>query len=127
MSKLERRKALGLWLKNRREKLNITQSTLAQNLGYENAQIISNIERGVTAIPQTRVSEFAIVLKCNPTEMNLRVIASSFKEEEAIRAADLALKYFPLIQAMEASEHSTRDQLLNYAYNKLEVDRKKIE
>jgi len=41
-----------------RSKKALTQSELAKKLGFNSAQLISNIERGVQAFPVRRIKEF---------------------------------------------------------------------
>ncbi|MFK8139207.1 MAG: helix-turn-helix domain-containing protein [Bdellovibrionales bacterium] len=112
-NRLEKRKALGQWIKEKRETVRLTQAGLAKALGYDNAQIISNIERGVSAIPQKRISDFAKFLKCEPMELDFRVISSSAREEGATLASTLALKYFPVLRAIDEASPEVKLALLN--------------
>ncbi len=121
MDRSERRKELGKWIKDRREQINMTQASLARNLGYDNAQIISNIERGVSAIPQKRIPDFAEALKSDPVELNFRVLSSSIKDQGTSKASDLALKYFPILQALESAENQKKDEILSFVKNKLDI------
>ncbi len=123
MSKAERRKLLGLWIKYRREDLKMTQAGLAKALGYDNAQIISNIERGVSAIPQKRVADFSSALQCDNLELNLRVLSSSLKDAETAKAADLALKYFAFLRILDQAPEKDREAILDYSMAKLNVKR----
>lgn len=123
MSKSERRKLLGLWIKYRREDLKMTQAGLAKELGYDNAQIISNIERGVSAIPQKRVADFSKVLQCDHLELNLRVLSSSLKDAETAKAADLALKYFPFLRAIDQANESDREAIISFSVSKLNLSK----
>lgn len=109
MSKVERRKALGNWLKIRREQAGLTQSALASALHYDNAQIISNIERGVSAIPQKRINDFAKALGTDSMELNFRVLASNVTDSVAAQAADLALEHFPLLLALNKLDQNQRN------------------
>lgn len=47
---------------NRRKELGLTQKQLADKLGYQSAQYISNIERGTTNVTPAMVQAFAIAL-----------------------------------------------------------------
>ncbi len=44
-------KQLGEYLRRKREALSLTQSEVAQKLGYGSPQFISNIERGISNVP----------------------------------------------------------------------------
>lgn len=44
-------KKLGEYLRRKREALGLTQSEVAQKLGYGSPQFISNIERGISNVP----------------------------------------------------------------------------
>jgi len=44
-------KKLGEYLRRKREALSLTQSEVAQRLGYGSPQFISNIERGISNVP----------------------------------------------------------------------------
>ena len=63
----EARKALAQYLKSRREALDMTQNQLAKILGYSSAQIVSNWERGVIAVPFVMVKKLVRILDldCN--------------------------------------------------------------
>ena len=93
-----RRVVFGKWLKGRRESLRLTQLELAKCLSYENPQIISNIERGFSALPSARVCEFAHALKCSSLEMELRRVHSSTKDEGSVVALETAITAVPLME-----------------------------
>ena len=126
MSKLERRKQLGKWLKEMRERSALTQSDLAKSLGYDNAQIISNIERGVSAIPQKRIRDFATHLKCDPMELDFRVLSSSVRDSGASEASDLALKYSPLINAIDKAGDNKRSEISEFISRTLDIPVDKV-
>lgn len=126
MNKLERRKALGKWLKVKREEVKLTQAGLAKALGYDNAQIISNIERGVSAIPQKRIPDFAQSLKCEPMELDFRVLSSSVRDEGASKASELALKFFPFLNALNHASPEQVDQIISSAASTLGKDARAI-
>lgn len=48
-----RRKRLGKMLKVFRQQLDLSQKELATEMGYKNAQYISNIERGLCNVPDS--------------------------------------------------------------------------
>lgn len=126
MSKLERRKQLGRWLKQMREEAGLTQADLAKALGYDNAQIISNIERGVSAIPQKRIKDFAQHLKCEPMELDFRVLSSSVRDAGASKASDLALRYFPLLTAIDRADDNLRGEITDYISRTLNIPHEKV-
>jgi transcriptional regulator with XRE-family HTH domain len=98
MERRLRRKNFGEWLKATRESAGLTQAELAALLSYENPQIISNIERGVSALPTRRIADFAKALRCEAVELEFRWLASSVRNEETARACALALKYLPAMR-----------------------------
>ena len=127
MSKLERRKELGKWIKEMREKAGKTQSDLARSLGYDNAQIISNIERGVSAIPQKRISEFARQLGCEAMELDFRVLSTSVRDSAASQASELALRYFPLIKAIDKATANKKTEITQFISETLEIPIEKVQ
>jgi transcriptional regulator with XRE-family HTH domain len=48
---------------------NLTQETLSEIIGYQNAQFISNVERGLCTVPAKRISKLCEVLKIEPHEV----------------------------------------------------------
>lgn len=114
MERKDRRKSFGEWLKMTREKAGLTQAELAAALSYENPQIISNIERGVSALPTRRITDFARALKCEAVELEFRWLASSVRNDETARACALALKYLPAMKVFD--EKAVNDlQALHFA------------
>lgn len=109
-----------------REDASLTQADLAKALGYDNAQIISNIERGVSAIPQKRIKDFAHHLKCEPMELDFRVLSSSVRDSGASKASDLALRYFPLLTAIDRADETKRDEIANYISRALNLPKEKV-
>lgn len=93
-----RRVSFGKWLKEKRESVCLTQLDLARVLKYENPQIISNIERGFSALPSARVCDFATALKCSSLEMELRRVHSSSKDEASVAALEAAISAVPLVE-----------------------------
>jgi transcriptional regulator with XRE-family HTH domain len=51
--------SFGSFLKNAREKRNVTQSELAKKLGYTTSQFISNWERGLCDPPMDAIPEIS--------------------------------------------------------------------
>ena len=101
MELLERRKSFGRWLCACRKQARMTQSELAQVLGYDSSQLISNIERGVSLLPSKRIPEFAKAIGCSLLEMEVRYFQCSARNTSESRMPDLLLKYLPLIEVLE--------------------------
>lgn len=80
-----RLKKLGTFLKGRREELNLTQQQLAKAVGYDQSQIISNIERGVAKIPVAKIPEFSQALQLTPERLQLELVALDLSPELANR------------------------------------------
>ena len=59
----------GAFLRSKREQKNITQLMLANKLGYQSAQFVSNWERGVSRPPTNRIREIIKVLGIDRAEM----------------------------------------------------------
>lgn len=56
-------KTVGEKIKMRRKELGWTMEKLADKMGYKTASAISRIEKGTRDIPQSKVAEFASVMK----------------------------------------------------------------
>lgn len=54
---------IGNRIRERREFLNMTQGELAKKMGYKSRSTINKIELGINDIPQSKIKEFAKVLK----------------------------------------------------------------
>jgi transcriptional regulator with XRE-family HTH domain len=124
MSIQQKRKALGIWLKSQREKHNLTQAEMAKALHYENAQIISNIERGVSSMPAGRIADFAQVLRVSPLELQFRILVSTAKSPEIAFAVNVTLQYIPLIEALQNAPETIRTQIIEMIHRKLEPTKK---
>jgi transcriptional regulator with XRE-family HTH domain len=96
-----RRKNFGLWLRDCRKKAALTQADLANALGYDSSQLISNIERGVSLLPSKRLPDFSKVLGCSSLEMEVRYFQCSARSSSESRMPDLLLKYMTLIETLE--------------------------
>lgn len=81
----DRMKKFGAFLKARREELNLTQQQLAKAVGYDQSQIISNIERGVAKIPVAKIPVFSDVLRLPSQKLQLDLIALDLGPELADR------------------------------------------
>ena len=58
---------IGDMIKKRREELKLTQEELAEKLGYKSRSSINKIESGINELPQSKIVEFAKVLKTTPS------------------------------------------------------------
>ena len=62
-------KALGSFLKEKRQETGLTQKDIATEMGYTTPQFISNWERGLIAPPLTTIKKLITLYKCDPTEV----------------------------------------------------------
>lgn len=60
---------VGERIKSRRKALGMTQTELANRLGYKDKSAISKIESGVVDVTRDKVVEFAKVLKTTPIDL----------------------------------------------------------
>ncbi|MBN1115356.1 MAG: helix-turn-helix transcriptional regulator [Oligoflexia bacterium] len=67
---------VGSFLRKRRISLRLTQRQVAEMLGFQTCQFISNIERGIADIPPSRIKDFAEVLQVNAQELAAMVSES---------------------------------------------------
>lgn len=56
-------------IKERRIQLGLTQSELANKLGYADKSAIAKIEKGLVDLPQSKIKAFADVLETTPAEL----------------------------------------------------------
>ena len=56
-------------IKDRRKELKMTQTNLAQRLGYADKSMIAKIEKGLVNLPQDRIEAFARALGTTPAEL----------------------------------------------------------
>ena len=78
------RKALGFYLRAHREKAGLSQINIAIRMKYDSAQFISNIERGLCAIPLNLIAIYVDACKINKEEILNFMMKST---EHEIRAA----------------------------------------
>lgn len=64
-------KELGLFLKERRLSVGLSQGEVAKKLGYKTPQFISNIERGAASPPMNLLKELIHLYKISPRELTL--------------------------------------------------------
>lgn len=67
MDEIERmKKEIGEKIKEKREKMNLSQEQLAEKLGYKSKTSIHKVEQGMTDLPQSKIIEFAKALNTSP-------------------------------------------------------------
>ncbi len=69
MNKAPSQKRIGQFLKQHRVKAGLTQSDVAQRLGYTSPQFISNIERGLCSAPVKHLKDFAKMYHLDSEEL----------------------------------------------------------
>lgn len=57
---------IGVYIKERREALGMSQDELAEKMGYKSRSTIAKIEKGVNDVTQTNIVKFAEVLRTTP-------------------------------------------------------------
>lgn len=62
-------KLFGARVRYYREKNHMTQKELAAKLGYTSHATIASIESGRQTIPLSKLSDFCIMLHCNPVDL----------------------------------------------------------
>lgn len=71
---------IGQLVKKRRLELNITQGKLSRLLGYDHAQIISNIERDVCSVPRSKLKKLCRVLMIDQSTLYNVLVATKAKQ-----------------------------------------------
>lgn len=67
MDEIEKmKKEIGEKIKEKREKMNLSQEQLAEKLGYKSKTSIHKVEQGMTDLPQSKIIEFAKALNTSP-------------------------------------------------------------
>ena len=66
-------KQLGLFLKQKRQNVRLTQATVAKILGLEGPQFISNLERGISGLPVKHIVPIAELYNLEISDLGLRV------------------------------------------------------
>ena len=60
---------IGKNVKYYREKLGISQTELAERMGYKSKSTISKIEKDINDVNQTKILQLAKALNCDPTDL----------------------------------------------------------
>ncbi len=75
------------FLKNARIEVNLTQSQVAESLGYSTSQFISNWERGVSSPPLKNLKALSTLYKCRPDDLFERILKiSMYSAEQSMRS-----------------------------------------
>ena len=85
---MKRRNIIGEFIQEKRVKANLSQWDLAQTLGYSSPQFVSNIERGISTVPKTKIRTFAARLNVSPfaivSKMREQNIENAMAENRAL-------------------------------------------
>lgn len=69
MNKDDKKIAMGVFIKNRRKELKITQDELAKLTGYSDRSSIAKIEKGIVDLNQSKIIDFSKALNVTPTQI----------------------------------------------------------
>lgn len=109
-------------IKNKRTELNMTQSELAQKLGYADKSMIAKIEKGAVDLTQSKIIAFADALHTSPSELmgwncvTDEDIANSFANDYLEESIDNTHEFSP----------SEKMHFKNYI-KLLKINRKKVD
>lgn len=67
--KMDEKKRIGLFIKHKRQLLDMTQEELAQKVGYKARASVNKIERGSAELPTNKLRIFAEVLQCDIADL----------------------------------------------------------
>lgn len=101
-------------IKRYRKRLGMTQSELAERMGYADKSMISRVEQGKIDLTQSRVIAFAKVLHVTPSEL-LGDDGINYDNREWIDGSDLLEKLKKLSKDDLALIESMVDNLLSRA------------
>lgn len=79
---------IGSYLKQCRNKLNLSQKEVAKQVGYKSSQILSNIERNAQRVPSKKLPKFVKAYNADPKTM-FNILQESSRRK---LAADLKIK-----------------------------------
>ena len=69
MNKDDNKIAMGIFIRNRRKELKITQDELAKLTGYSDRSSIAKIEKGIVDLSQSKIIDFSKALNVTPTQI----------------------------------------------------------
>lgn len=84
---MDSRHYFGTYLKTKREQCGLTQSEVAQKLGYGSSQFISNIERGISNVPVKALKSLIMLYQLDPGEAVDALLSE--KRDKLIKALGL--------------------------------------
>ena len=97
---------LGAFIRTNRKKLDLTQEAIANFLGYDNYQMISNIERGIASIPFPKVPKLAQCLQVDERE----ILETSFKGRKLADKRDLLFLFERGKDTLSSTRYITLDK-----------------
>lgn len=109
MNKAPSQKRIGQFLKQHRVKAGLTQSDVAQRLGYTSPQFISNIERGLCSAPVKHLKDFAKMYHLDNEEL----IGLLLNEHELMLRAALNLEEKSSTSSVSTGEPSSTSTYSN--------------
>lgn len=83
-------------IKKRRLELDMTQSDLAQRMGYADKSMIAKIEKGTVDLPQSKIIAFAEALKTTPGEL-MGLMENDVDIPSLTNVFPIELKRFPML------------------------------
>jgi len=119
---------LGNFLKERRISNGLTQKDMANRLGLKSSQFVSNIERGIAAIPLRHVESYSKVLNVSANELlvkvkeeKVRIMSSKYRSNDIIftKKEDIFFKEF--INTIESYRPNQRAKLKKVLRNLLDI------
>ena len=67
--KMDEKKIIGLFIKHKRQLLDMTQEELAYKVGYKARASVNKIEKGNCDIPTQKINDFAKALQCDVKDL----------------------------------------------------------
>lgn len=102
------KKEIGEKIKEKREKLNLSQEQLADKLGYKSKTSIHKVEQGMTDLPQSKIIEFAKALNTTPTYL----MGLEIPEEIPNSIPEVEFMSIPLYASVSAGYGSCQSEFI---------------
>lgn len=102
------KKEIGEKIKEKREKLNLSQEQLADKLGYKSKTSIHKVEQGMTDLPQSKMIEFAKALNTTPTYL----MGLEIPEEIPNSIPEVEFMSIPLYASVSAGYGSCQSEFI---------------
>lgn len=102
------KKEIGEKIKEKREKLNLSQEQLADKLGYKSKTSIHKVEQGMTDLPQSKIIEFAKALNTTPTYL----MGLEIPEEIPNSISEVEFMSIPLYASVSAGYGSCQSEFI---------------